>query len=137
VAADGKTVLVRNKNPFVYDIAFPIKSTQLEVFEKVGVPIVAACYNGFNASLFAYGQTSSGKSFSMMGVRGTELVGLIPRIANLLFHAIVKTPEHEFFVEGSYLEIYNEKLRDLLVQRAKKKESAFVRGSSLWCEGST
>ena len=78
------------------------------------MPIVQTAYHGYNASLFAYGQTSSGKSFSMMGVRGTALVGLIPRIAHLLFTSIAMTPEHEFFVEGSYLEIYNEKLRDLL-----------------------
>ena len=118
------------------------------------MPIVQTAYHGYNASLFAYGQTSSGKSFSMMGVRGTALVGLIPRIAHLLFHTITvrqlsrnsrgaayfdnqkKTlvgngrctlltllsslplgqvdKEKEFFVEGSYLEIYNEKLRDLL-----------------------
>jgi hypothetical protein len=50
----------------------------------------------------------------MMGVRGTALVGLIPRISNLLFYTITKTPDREFFVEGSFLEIYNEKLRDLL-----------------------
>jgi len=78
------------------------------------VDIVRTAYHGFNASMFAYGQTSSGKSFSMMGVRGTALVGLIPRIAHLLFHVVAVTPSKEFFVEGSFLEIYNEKLRDLL-----------------------
>jgi hypothetical protein len=98
----------------VYDVAFPFSTSQLGVFEVVGVPIVQTAYNGFNASMFAYGQTSSGKSFSMMGVRGTELVGLIPRIAHLLFHVVTTTSGHEFYIEGSYLEIYNEKLKDLL-----------------------
>jgi hypothetical protein len=114
VGDDGRQVMVENKPPFTYDVAFPMDTTQLEVFEKIGVDIVTTAYNGYNASMFAYGQTSSGKSFSMMGVRGTALVGLIPRISNLLFYCIKGTPEHEFFVEGSYLEIYNEKLRDLL-----------------------
>jgi kinesin family member 5 len=114
VSDDGQQVIVTGKPPFTYDVAFPMECSQLEVFEKIGVDIVATAYNGYNASMFAYGQTSSGKSFSMMGVRGTSLVGLIPRISNLLFYCISKTPEHEFFVEGSYLEIYNEKLRDLI-----------------------
>lgn len=50
----------------------------------------------------------------MMGIRGTSLVGLIPRIANLLFYTKQRTPEREFYVEASYLEIYNERVRDLL-----------------------
>jgi hypothetical protein len=107
-------VVLDGKPPFVYDVAFPFSTSQLGVFEIVGVPIVQTAYNGFNASMFAYGQTSSGKSFSMMGVRGTELVGLIPRIAHLLFHVVTTTPNHEFYIEGSYLEIYNEKLKDLM-----------------------
>ena len=109
------TIMVEGKpDPFTYDISFPTTVTQEECFDKVGVEIVKSAYHGFNSSMFAYGQTSSGKSFSMMGVRGTALVGLIPRIAHLLFHVVVTTPEKQFFVEGSFLEIYNEKLRDLL-----------------------
>jgi kinesin family protein 1 len=50
----------------------------------------------------------------MMGVRGTALVGLIPRIAHLLFFSIATDTEREFFVEGSYLEIYNEQIKDLM-----------------------
>jgi len=108
VGANAPTVSMAGKSePFTYDVAFPMENTQVECFEKVGVYIVMACYHGFNSSMFAYGQTSSGKSFSMMGVRGTALVGLIPRIAHLLFHVVNVSPEKEFFVEGSFLEIYN------------------------------
>ena len=114
VGQDEKQIIVTGKPPFSYDIALSLKVTQEECFEKVGLEIVQTAYNGYNSSMFAYGQTSSGKSFSMMGVRGTALVGLIPRIAHLLFYVITKTPERQFFVEGSFLEIYNEKLRDLL-----------------------
>jgi len=114
VSDDGQQVIVTGKAPFFYDVSFPTSVTQLECFEKIGVDIVKTAYNGYNASMFAYGQTSSGKSFSMMGVRGTALVGLIPRISNLLFHVVGQTPDREFFIEGSFLEIYNEKLRDLL-----------------------
>jgi hypothetical protein len=114
VGEDQQTVTVTGKVPFVYDVAFPTTIGQLECFSKIGMDIVKTAYNGYNASMFAYGQTSSGKSFSMMGVRGTALVGLIPRIAHLLFTVISLTPEKQFFIEGSFLEIYNEKLRDLL-----------------------
>jgi kinesin family protein 1 len=114
VGDDQQTVTVTGKPPFVLDVVFAMESTQLGVFERIGIDIVQTAYNGYNASMFAYGQTSSGKSFSMMGVRGTELVGLIPRIANLLFYTVSKITDKEFFIQGSYLEIYNEKLRDLL-----------------------
>ena len=82
------------------------------------------------------GQTSSGKTFTMMGVRGTELVGLIPRIAHLLFHTVARTSgeaegvaPHSFSVDGSYLEIYNEKLRDLLTSTGEQLQ---VRGLVCW-----
>ena len=107
VKVDGpnKQVTVTGRPPFTYDIALSLEVTQEQAFEKVGLEIVQTAYNGYNASMFAYGQTSSGKSFSMMGVRGTALVGLIPRIAHLLFYVIAKTPERQFFVEASFLEI--------------------------------
>uniref|UniRef100_A0A7S2RC50 Uncharacterized protein n=1 Tax=Rhizochromulina marina TaxID=1034831 RepID=A0A7S2RC50_9STRA len=109
-----REVKIGDREPFTFDVAFPMEVTQLEVFDRIGVDIVKTSYNGYNASMFAYGQTSSGKSFSMMGIRGTSLVGLIPRIADLLFHVAEQSPEREFFVEASYLEIYNERVRDLL-----------------------
>ena len=137
---------MQEREPFNFDVAFPTDVSQLEVFDRIGVDIVKTAYNGYNASMFAYGQvspckhcvslpsspapapapllppiprlrraqTSSGKSFSMMGIRGTSLVGLIPRIANLLFYTARASPEREFYVEASYLEIYNERVRDLL-----------------------
>lgn len=64
--------------------------------------------------LAAATQTSTGKSYSMMGIQGSEMVGLIPRVAQLLFHASTAVTDRRFNVETTYLEIYNEKLRDLL-----------------------
>eukprot|EP00615_Pteridomonas_danica_P012376 CAMPEP_0114352738 /NCGR_PEP_ID=MMETSP0101-20121206/18157_1 /TAXON_ID=38822 ORGANISM="Pteridomonas danica, Strain PT" /NCGR_SAMPLE_ID=MMETSP0101 /ASSEMBLY_ACC=CAM_ASM_000211 /LENGTH=606 /DNA_ID=CAMNT_0001493261 /DNA_START=371 /DNA_END=2188 /DNA_ORIENTATION=- len=111
-ASDG-LVEVDGNSPFTFDLAFPMETTQLEVFENIGIDIVNCAFHGYNASLFAYGQTSSGKSFSMMGIAGSDLVGIIPRISRLLFIASKKS-EKSFLIETSYLEIYNEKLRDLL-----------------------
>ena len=96
---------------FSFDIAFGMECTQLDVFEAIGVDIVHYAFQGFNASLFAYGQTSSGKSFSMMGQPGTELAGLIPRVARLLFLSLKSAEGRESMVEASYMEIYNEKVK--------------------------
>ncbi|ESO09326.1 hypothetical protein HELRODRAFT_73799, partial [Helobdella robusta] len=69
---------------------------------------------GYNACIFAYGQTGSGKSYSMMGT--SDQKGIIPRLCDALFDEIVQSTDSEtnFKVEVSYLEIYNEKVRDLL-----------------------
>jgi hypothetical protein len=71
---------------------------------------------GYNACIFAYGQTGSGKSYTMMGTDGTDDEGIIPRLCHDLFTRIdqEKSETKQFKVEASYMEIYNEKVRDLL-----------------------
>ena len=64
----------------VYDYCFGPASTTDQVYEKLGKPIIESVMNGFNGTLFAYGQTSSGKTFSMMG--DEEHPGIIPQAAN-------------------------------------------------------
>lgn len=70
--------------------------------------------SGYNACVFAYGQTGSGKSYTMMGTDDNK--GLIPRLCEAIFNRInLNTSELlTFKVEVSYMEIYNEKVRDLL-----------------------
>ena len=72
--------------------------------------------DGYNGTIFAYGQTGSGKSFSMEGVRtDPNLKGIIPRMFDFLFECIAKADEDiEFNIKCSYLEIYMEKIMDLL-----------------------
>ncbi|XP_018096503.1 kinesin-like protein KIF13A isoform X2 [Xenopus laevis] len=87
---------------------------QEAVFKCLGEGILDNAFQGYNACIFAYGQTGSGKSFSMMGT--ADKPGLIPRLCCALFE---RTSEEEsdsqsFKVEVSYMEIYNEKVRDLL-----------------------
>ena len=73
-------------------------------------------FDGYNGTIFAYGQTGSGKSFTMEGVRGNvELQGLIPRMFDFLFELIRQSDSDlEFHIKCSYLEIYMEKIMDLL-----------------------
>ncbi|XP_011822976.1 PREDICTED: kinesin-like protein KIF13A [Mandrillus leucophaeus] len=84
------------------------------VFKCLGEGILEKAFQGYNACIFAYGQTGSGKSFSMMG--HAEQLGLIPRLCCALFKRISleQNESQTFKVEVSYMEIYNEKVRDLL-----------------------
>ncbi|XP_078270904.1 kinesin-like protein KIF13A isoform X3 [Rhinoraja longicauda] len=84
------------------------------VFKCLGEGILENAFQGYNACIFAYGQTGSGKSFSMMG--SVDVPGLIPRLCGALFGRISKeeNESHTFKVEVSFMEIYNEKVRDLL-----------------------
>lgn len=87
---------------------------QEDVYAKVGSGVVQNAFDGYNACIFAYGQTGSGKSYTMMG--SSDSPGIIPRLCTSLFDKI-RTESNEstsFKVEVSYMEIYNEKVRDLL-----------------------
>ncbi|XP_019354012.1 kinesin-like protein KIF13A isoform X2 [Alligator mississippiensis] len=91
------------------------------VFKCLGEGILEKAFQGYNACIFAYGQTGSGKSFSMMG--NAEQLGLIPRLCCALFQRISReeNESHTFKVEVSYMEIYNEKVRDLLDPKGSRQ----------------
>ncbi|XP_070533072.1 kinesin-like protein KIF13A isoform X2 [Ptychodera flava] len=93
---------------------------QEEVFKCIGTDILENAFQGYNACIFAYGQTGSGKSYTMMGTH--ENKGLIPRLCDSLFEGIANNddPTLSFKVEVSYMEIYNEKVRDLLDPKGGK-----------------
>ncbi|XP_060630864.2 kinesin-like protein KIF13A isoform X7 [Anolis sagrei] len=94
---------------------------QQVVFKCLGEGILEKAFQGYNACIFAYGQTGSGKSFSMMG--NAEQLGLIPRLCCALFQRITseENDSHTFKVEVSYMEIYNEKVRDLLDPKGSRQ----------------
>ncbi|XP_071810654.1 kinesin-like protein KIF13A isoform X3 [Apostichopus japonicus] len=97
-------------------------SGQEDVFNCLGTDILDNSFEGYNACIFAYGQTGSGKSYTMMG---TELdKGIIPKLCDALFERIGKAQANDdsvsFKVEVSYMEIYNEKVKDLLYPKGKQ-----------------
>ncbi|KAJ2868651.1 hypothetical protein GGI22_000745 [Coemansia erecta] len=102
------------------DPSDPRYASQETVFEDIGTAVLDHALSGYNCCVFAYGQTGSGKSYTMMGGAGKE-AGLIPRICQALFAAIGAaadgSSDESFHVEVSYLEIYNERVRDLLNPR--------------------
>ncbi|KAF4076142.1 hypothetical protein AMELA_G00227030 [Ameiurus melas] len=99
----------------------PKYAGQEVVFRCLGEGILENAFQGYNACIFAYGQTGSGKSYSMMG--SVDQPGLIPRLCCSLFERVGReqSDSHTFKVEVSYMEIYNEKVRDLLDPKGNRK----------------
>jgi len=100
-----------------YDRVFDPTSRQVDMYETGVKPIVDSVLEGFNGSIMAYGQTSSGKTHTMLGpdIDDDENKGIIPRMVEGIFQKIESAPEDiEFTVKVSMIEIYNEKIRDLL-----------------------
>ncbi|XP_075060043.1 kinesin-like protein KIF16B isoform X2 [Mixophyes fleayi] len=98
------------------------------VFKDLGTDVLKSAFEGYNACVFAYGQTGSGKSYTMMGNPGDS--GLIPRICERLFSKIAEITRRgdaSFRTEVSYLEIYNERVRDLLRRKSSKTFNLRVR----------
>ncbi|KAE9391655.1 kinesin heavy chain [Gymnopus androsaceus JB14] len=106
-----------DRDGFTFDRVFPMGTQQKEVFDYGVKEIVTDVLDGYNGTVFAYGQTGSGKTFTMMGadIDSEELKGIIPRITEQIFQSIVESDAHlEYLVKVSYMEIYLEKIRDLL-----------------------
>ena len=112
---------INNSTTFTFDMVFGVDSTQEEVYEAAAAPLLDKLFHGYNATIFAYGQTGSGKTHSM----GTEdfhtdtLVsvseqGIIPRVAAAIFARARQLPSANVAVSVSMLEIYEEKVHDLL-----------------------
>uniref|UniRef100_W5NGD5 Kinesin family member 13B n=1 Tax=Lepisosteus oculatus TaxID=7918 RepID=W5NGD5_LEPOC len=91
------------------------------VFQCLGESLLQNAFQGYNACIFAYGQTGSGKSYTMMG--SADQPGLIPRLCSALFERTLQyqREEESFTVEVSYMEIYNEKVRDLLDPKGSRQ----------------
>ncbi len=97
----------------------PRYATQRKVFDDLGQDILNSTFEGYNSCLFAYGQTGSGKSYSVVGGPGNK--GIIPIICDELFKRMDtnQDPNVTYQVSLSMMEIYNEKLRDLLNPEVK------------------
>ncbi|CCF50787.1 hypothetical protein NDA11_000514 [Ustilago hordei] len=125
---------------FVFDRVFPMNTMQRDVFEFGIKETVDDVLNGYNGTIFAYGQTGSGKTFTMMGsdIDNDDLKGIIPRITEQIFENIMASPPHlEYLVKVSYMEIYMEKIRDLLAPQndnlqvhEEKNRGVYVKGLS-------
>ncbi|CAK5208366.1 unnamed protein product [Aphanomyces euteiches] len=105
-----------DKKTFSLDGVLPESCRQEDVFESIAQPLIANVLDGYNGTIFAYGQTGSGKTHTMQGELGTVQRGVIPRILEYLFRQL-EQQKTIFTCACSYLEIYNEKIFDLLDDR--------------------
>ncbi|XP_036618226.1 centromere-associated protein E [Trichosurus vulpecula] len=104
---------------FSFDRVFHTNETTEKVYEEMAVPIICSAIQGYNGTIFAYGQTASGKTYTMMG--SADGLGVIPKAINDIFIKIKEIPEREFLLRVSYMEIYNETITDLLCDTRKMK----------------
>merc|ERR1719440_2013827 len=99
------------------DRTFSTEASQEDVYHQAVTPIVDAVFKGYNGAVIAFGQTGSGKTHTMIG--DTRRKGIAPRAVAELFSALEKRPN--WTVEVSVLEIYNERVRDLLAPETNLK----------------
>jgi len=144
VQMQGKMTILQNPGKegdtkkFTYDHSYwsmdkaqPQYADQEQVFKDLGEEVLDASFEGYNTCVFAYGQTGAGKTYSMMGY-GDE-PGLVPRICEGLFERAAAMADDgtgtKYSAVVSYLEIYNEQVRDLLItaKQAAKKTNLRVR----------
>ncbi|CAK4722226.1 hypothetical protein LEN26_019951 [Aphanomyces euteiches] len=99
---------------FTFDYAYFTDSTQAQVYADVAQPLVDQAFQGYNGTIFAYGQTGSGKTHTMMGSGNDH--GIIPKMNEDLFKRVeAQTNETtKYLITVSFLEIYNEVIKDLL-----------------------
>ncbi|XP_030803053.1 centromere-associated protein E isoform X5 [Camarhynchus parvulus] len=110
---------VSGTKTFTYDRVFHSSDNTQQLYDGVAVPIIQSAVRGYNGTIFAYGQTASGKTYTMMG--NEDSVGIIPKAIQHVFKIICEIPDREFLLRVSYMEIYNETITDLLCDNRKKK----------------
>lgn len=128
---DSTTRLCSIRNPndktapakaFTFDGTYTEEATNEQVYSDIAFPLVEAVTEGYNGTVFAYGQTGCGKTFSMQGmVDPPSQRGLIPRAFEQIFDTIAVAETTRYLIHASYLEIYNEDIRDLLGKDMKAR----------------
>ena len=104
----------KNVYRFNFDRIFPPSSTQQDIYDFGVKGIIESVLDGYNGTVLAYGQTSSGKTYTMQGEMDEERrQGIIPRMINHVFKYIYQNEGTDFMIKVSMIEIYQEKIRDL------------------------
>ena len=126
---------------FTFDHVYSEDSNQADVYNNTARDAVLSSLQGYNASIIAYGQTGTGKTYTMEGEQAPKLRGIIPRATEEIFDFIENavSERKKFLVRASYLQIYNEVISDLLKPertslqiREDKRRGVFVEGLSEW-----
>lgn len=105
---------------YTFDRVFNQDEDNQVIYSDVGCDVIESAVSGFNSTIFAYGQTASGKTHTMMGSK--EDPGIIRHAISHIFDAIEDTPNKQFLLRVSYMEIYQEKVTDLLAEPKDRKK---------------
>eukprot|EP01006_Ploeotia_vitrea_P030596 TRINITY_DN62974_c0_g1_i1.p1 TRINITY_DN62974_c0_g1~~TRINITY_DN62974_c0_g1_i1.p1 ORF type:complete len:1046 (+),score=189.78 TRINITY_DN62974_c0_g1_i1:69-3206(+) len=118
---DGSVIIPSQGKTFSYDSCFDEKFEQEDIFNKELCPLVEYVLEGFNSTVFAYGQSGSGKTHTIAGYPGNP--GMLPRVLQYLFKCLknASNPKLENTVTVQFVEIYNEECKDLLADGATVK----------------
>ncbi|MEQ2314469.1 hypothetical protein AMECASPLE_012447 [Ameca splendens] len=107
---------------FTFDSVYGWNSKQRDIYDDAVRPLVESVLHGFNGTIFAYGQTGTGKTYTMQGLsKDPEKRGVIPNSFEHIFTQISRSQNQKYLVRSSYLEIYQEEIRDLLCKDNNKK----------------
>ncbi|KAJ8668704.1 hypothetical protein QAD02_010367 [Eretmocerus hayati] len=133
VSVDNLNNIITVKNPhassdeppksFSFDAVFDTRTSQVDIYNETARPILDKVLQGYNGTIFAYGQTGTGKTYTMVGARTSpQERGIIPNSFAHIFGYIAKADENQkFLVRATFLEIYNEEIRDLLGKDQNQK----------------
>lgn len=121
IIPEKRCIQMHNNKVFSFDNVFSSQATQLDVYRSVVEPLVSQVIEGYNCTVFAYGQTGTGKTYTMIGNRTDKDVswnedpysGIIPRAIDQLLDEL-KSASTEYTLRVSFLELYNEDAYDLL-----------------------
>ena len=129
---DKKFLKLKNPNGFLnpnnirsneklleFDYAFDSFTNQVGIFNSTTKILIDNIINGYNATVFAYGATGAGKTYTMLGSEDNP--GIMPLSLKELFNKILLFKNREYIIKLWYIEIYNENIRDLLVNNKKKQ----------------
>ena len=122
---------------FKFDKIFDKETDQSELYEKTTKNIIPILLKGINSSIICYGQTGTGKTYTMTNLKNNSK-GILPRAIDDLYKKINET-KNEFIIKVSYLQIYNKKINDLLIPERKSlnirennKKGVYIEGLSNW-----
>eukprot|EP00198_Chlamydomonas_reinhardtii_P007405 XP_001696741.1 predicted protein [Chlamydomonas reinhardtii] len=141
ISQHGGITDLYNTYRFTFDCVYDQQCPQERVYRQSAQQVVLSILQGYNAAIIAYGQTGTGKTFTMEGAMEGPDRGIIPRTVEDIFTFIVNDPEpsSKYLVRSSYLQIYNEVVSDLLKPersslaiREDRRRGVFVEGLSEW-----
>ncbi|KAH9579770.1 Kinesin motor domain [Trypanosoma melophagium] len=120
VTAENNRIILKDECNYNFDGAFNENTTQEEIFQTVAVPCINHAFNGFCSALMCYGQTGTGKSYTMCNTT-TGHEGIIPRAAQFIFEKVNSDPQRNYEIVGQFVQIYRDHLGDLMVGTGKDR----------------